>query len=214
LQLARKLGWPNANPVAEQPVHGRPVAPQPEIDRPVAEQLVHGKPVAPQPEISWRKVFVATAEASDEEMAERIERHRRERDPDFETIEVPLALPDIFARIDADVVVVDCLSLWLSNLLMRGDSTDKILKHVTALIAALRNWPGCSILVTNEVGMGIVPMHPLGRAFRDVAGMAHQRLSRAADELYFAALGTILRLKPGPVELCTDADCDEGEESE
>jgi adenosylcobinamide kinase/adenosylcobinamide-phosphate guanylyltransferase len=149
-----------------------------------------------------RRVYLATAEARDEEMADRIARHRHERGNEFETIEEPMDPAAALARVDADVVVVDCLTFWLANLLLRGDSPDHILQQVEGLIATIRERRCHVVLVTNEVGMGVVPEHPLGRAFRDVCGLAHQRVSRAADEVYFAALGMILRFKPGPVEVC------------
>jgi adenosylcobinamide kinase/adenosylcobinamide-phosphate guanylyltransferase len=149
-----------------------------------------------------RKVFLATAEARDQEMTERIADHRRRRGDDFETIEEPLAIAGALGQVDADVVVVDCVTFWLANLLFRGDGAERILDQVDGLIATLRERPMHAVLVTNEVGMGVVPDHPLGRAFRDVVGTAHQRLSRVADQLYFAVLGNILRLKPGPVEIC------------
>jgi adenosylcobinamide kinase/adenosylcobinamide-phosphate guanylyltransferase len=156
-----------------------------------------------------QRVFLATAEAGDQEMAERITHHQRQRGDEFETIEEPLALAAVIVRISADVVVVDCITFWLANLLLRGESAEQILEHVDDFIEVLRARSLNAVLVTNEVGMGIVPDHPLGRAFRDVCGIAHQRLSRASDQVYFAALGLILRLKPGPVAVCT---VPEGEE--
>jgi adenosylcobinamide kinase/adenosylcobinamide-phosphate guanylyltransferase len=149
-----------------------------------------------------RRVFLATAQAWDGEMTSRIAAHRAERAGDFETIEEPLELlPAVERARGADVLLLDCLTLWLSNLLLRGDSEAAIARQVEALAAALRAAPFPSIVVTNEVGMGIVPESPLGRTFRDVAGRAHQALAGRADHLYFAMLGTLLRLKPGPVAL-------------
>jgi adenosylcobinamide kinase/adenosylcobinamide-phosphate guanylyltransferase len=143
-----------------------------------------------------RRVFLATGQAGDGEMSERIARHRRTRGADFTTIEEPLAVPEAVRRQLCDVLVVDCLTLWLANLLLAEVSPEEILGRVDDLAVALAEGPGHAIVVTNEVGMGIVPETPLGRVFRDVAGSAHQRLSRAADEVYLAVLGTILRLKP------------------
>jgi adenosylcobinamide kinase/adenosylcobinamide-phosphate guanylyltransferase len=148
-----------------------------------------------------RRVFLATAEARDAEMRDRIARHRIERGPDFETIEAPLDVPEALAQIEADVVVLDCVTLWLSNLLCRGDATEDIVPRVDALVAAIDRRAFDAIVVTNEVGMGLVPDSALGRAFRDATGIAHQRLARVADQIYFGALGTMLRLKPGPVAL-------------
>ena len=149
-----------------------------------------------------RRWFVATAQALDLEMQQRIARHQAERGADFTTIEEPVevaaALDDVAG---ADVVVVDCLTLWLSNLLVRGENQRRIHERLDTLTAAIHRARFHLILVTNEVGMGLVPETPLGRLFRDVSGHAHQRLSQEMDEVYVAILGTILRLKPGPVEV-------------
>jgi adenosylcobinamide kinase/adenosylcobinamide-phosphate guanylyltransferase len=147
-----------------------------------------------------RRVFLATAQPLDAEMEGRIRAHRAERAGDFETIEEPLDLAGALGRAaGADVVLVDCLTLWLSNLLLRGETEREIAGKVAAVADALRAASHASIVVTNEVGMGIVPESALGRAFRDVAGRAHQVLAARADRIYFAALGTMLRLSPGPV---------------
>ena len=149
-----------------------------------------------------RRAFIATAQPFDAEMAARIAAHRAERAADFETIEEPV---DLLAALDrargTDVVLLDCLTLWLSNLLLRGDSEAAIAAKVAALSGALHEAPFASIVVTNEVGMGIVPESALGRAFRDVAGRAHQALAARADRIYFATLGIMLRLAPGPVQV-------------
>lgn len=147
-----------------------------------------------------RPVFVATAQALDEEMAARIARHRAERGPDFLTREVPLALPEALAELEAEVVVVDCLTLWLSNLLVAGIAPADIEGRIEALAAVLARRRFHAVLVTNEVGMGVVPETPLGRIFRDLTGRAHQRVARDADEIYLAALGLVLRVHPAPVE--------------
>lgn len=147
-----------------------------------------------------RRRFVATAQALDLEMQRRIARHRAERGTDFTTTEEAVEIPAFLDAVDdADVVVVDCLTLWLSNLLVRGESEGRIQERLSRLAAAVHGAQFHLILVTNEVGMGVVPETPLGRLFRDVAGHTHQRLSGEADEVYVAILGTILRLKPAPV---------------
>ena len=154
-----------------------------------------------------RRVFVATGQALDGEMTERIAAHVRTRGDDFRTIEEPLALPEALLAIagsdadgdGADVVVIDCLTLWLSNLVCRGDGEAQIVERVEALAAALAQRRFHALVVTNEVGLGIVPETPLGRLFRDVTGRAHQRLSAIADEIHLAILGTILRLRPEPL---------------
>jgi len=144
-----------------------------------------------------RRAFVATAEARDLEMRERIARHREERGAEFSTVEEPLELARAVSALrGVDVAVIDCLTLWLSNLLLRGERPEEIAASVEGLLAALATAP---ILVTNEVGMGVVPESALGRAFRDVAGRAHQVLAARADRLYLAVLGTVLRIRPGPI---------------
>ncbi len=154
-----------------------------------------------------RRVFIATAERSDDEMRARIERHVAERGAELETREVSLAVPEAIATMmdsasAPDVIVVDCATLWLSNLLLAGRTMDAALTHVDDLVCALRSRSATSVVVvTNEVGMGIVPATPLGRTFRDLAGLTNQRLAAAADEVYLAAMGLVLRLRPGPVEV-------------
>jgi len=151
-----------------------------------------------------RRLFIATAERSDDEMRDRIDRHRAERGGTFDTVEEPLALPEaIAADRDHDVIVVDCLTIWISNLLVGGASPDQVRARVDALADVVRGRRAHVVLVSNEVGMGLVPETPLGRVFRDVAGAAHQRLAPLADELYLAVTGVVLRLRPAPVEVVT-----------
>jgi adenosylcobinamide kinase/adenosylcobinamide-phosphate guanylyltransferase len=149
-----------------------------------------------------RRAFVATAQAFDDEMAERIARHQAERADRYRTIEAPVELAAALDRIaDVDVVVIDCLTLWLSNRLIADEPIASITLAIEELVGALRRAPCHVVLVTNEVGMGVVPPSPLGRAFRDLVGTAHQRLAACADELYLAAMGVVLRLRPSPVEV-------------
>jgi adenosylcobinamide kinase/adenosylcobinamide-phosphate guanylyltransferase len=152
--------------------------------------------------LGTRRVFVATGQAFDGEMDARIARHRAERGADFTTVEEPVALARVLRDQDrADVVLVDCLTLWLSNLLLRGDDEAAIAVAVADLIDALAARRLHVVLVTNEVGLGIVPDNALARTFRDVAGRAHQELAAIADEVHMAILGTVLRLRPGPIEV-------------
>ncbi len=142
-----------------------------------------------------RPAYLATAEAGDEEMRERIERHRRDRNRAFATYEEPLAVVERLAAIGNghDVVVMDCVSLWISNL-MAAD------KDVEGQIAALGEWlAGHSsprlIIVSNEVGLGVVPAHEMGRAFRDLAGRAHQRLAASCGAVVLIVAGLPMPLK-------------------
>ncbi|MEL6344389.1 MAG: bifunctional adenosylcobinamide kinase/adenosylcobinamide-phosphate guanylyltransferase [Myxococcota bacterium] len=147
-----------------------------------------------------RRVFIATAQAFDDEMRDRIVRHQDERGEQFDTLEVPLELPETLRQISScDVVLIDCLTLWVTNLLMAEN--EDIQGRMDELLAAIGAVDFPVVLVTNEVGLGIVPMNALARRFRDEVGRAHQKLSNAASEVYFGALGVMLRLKPGPVEM-------------
>jgi adenosylcobinamide kinase/adenosylcobinamide-phosphate guanylyltransferase len=147
-----------------------------------------------------RRCFIATAQAFDGEMRSRIDRHRAERGDDFETWEEPLDLPGAIVRAPGEaVLLVDCLTLWLSNLLCADVPQDQILARVDAVASAAAGRPGPTLIVTNEVGLGLVPDNPLGRAFRDVTGLAHQRLAAVADEIYAALMGVVLRLMPAPL---------------
>jgi len=151
-----------------------------------------------------RRLFIATAEASDHEMRDRIARHRAERGAGFDTLEEPRALPEALAADrNHDVILIDCLTIWISNLLVDGVPADAVDQRLTALMAALAARRSHVVIVSNEVGMGLVPDTPLGRVFRDVTGRAHQRIAAVADELYLAAMGVALRLRPGPVEVVT-----------
>ena len=156
-----------------------------------------------------RRAFLATAIAFDDEMRARIDAHVQERSGDFVTFDVPTELPAKLRELAQDprafsVVVVDCLTLWLTNVMLAEEDPVHADHTVEASIADLRetvqNLPFDLILVTNEVGMGIVPEHPLARRFRDHAGRLHQALSQEATEVHLAVLGVVLRLKPGPVE--------------
>jgi adenosylcobinamide kinase/adenosylcobinamide-phosphate guanylyltransferase len=135
-------------------------------------------------------------------MRARIEQHRRERGDDFATCEQPIAVAEaVRALRDCDVVVIDCVTLWLSNLLLAGVGEAQIRARVEALCDSVREQAIHAIVVSNEVGMGIVPDSELGRVFRDLAGSTHQRLARAADEVFLAAMGCVLRVRPAPVAL-------------
>lgn len=153
-------------------------------------------------QLGTRRVFVATAEVRDDEMRARVARHKEERAGRYRNLEVPRELcAALRALDDAEVVVVDCLTLWLSNLLLDGLTQAAIDARVQELCELLAARRAHTILVSNEVGLGIVPDNALARAFRDIAGSAHQRLGRVADEVYVGVFGQLLRLKPGPVEV-------------
>ncbi len=142
-----------------------------------------------------RRAFVATAQAFDDEMRARIARHRADRDGTFETIEEPLEAAAVLRSLGGrfDVAVVDCLTLWLSNLMLAG--REELEEETAQLVEAACQSPTQCILVTNEVGCGIVPENALARRFRDLAGTLNKRCAAAAVEAYWMAFGIPLRLK-------------------
>jgi adenosylcobinamide kinase/adenosylcobinamide-phosphate guanylyltransferase len=149
--------------------------------------------------VGGRVVFVATAEAGDPEMAARIARHRAERPRDWSTVETPTALASTLATLatQTDVVVVDCLNLWVSNLLHeRPDLSDADLSAETdQLENTIRAARHALILVSNEVGWGIHPETALGRRFRDALGLVNQAAARAADEVVLMVAGCPMVVK-------------------
>lgn len=142
--------------------------------------------------VSAPRVFVATAEAGDGEMADRIAAHQAERGEDWTLIEAPVDLVGALAAAKGQNVLIDCMTLWLSNL-MHHEHDCAV--ETTNLIAALQAAQGAVVLVSNEVGMGLAPMNALGRAFRDEQGRLNQRIAAMADRVEFVAAGLPLRLK-------------------
>ena len=142
-------------------------------------------------------VYIATAEIRDDEMAERIARHRDRRGPDWTTVEEPLALPDRLLTLAEPglVVLVDCLTLWLSNLMeAERDVALEAARHAAVLAEAR----GPVVLVSNEVGSGIMPMNALARRFADEQGRLNQTIAAAVETVFLVAAGLPLRLKPNP----------------
>ncbi|MGB1214708.1 MAG: bifunctional adenosylcobinamide kinase/adenosylcobinamide-phosphate guanylyltransferase [Pikeienuella sp.] len=142
--------------------------------------------------VSAPRVFVATAEAGDGEMADRIAAHQAERGKDWTLIEAPVDLVGALAAAKGQNVLIDCMTLWLSNL-MHHEHDCAV--ETANLIAALQAAQGAVVLVSNEVGMGLAPMNALGRAFRDEQGRLNQRIAAMADRVEFVAAGLPLRLK-------------------
>ena len=141
-----------------------------------------------------RLVYLATGQAFDAEMADRIGRHRADRGPRWRTVECPIDLPAAVAReaVAGTVVLVDCLTLWASNVLLAAGDADAA---SAALQAALGAAAGPVIIVSNEVGLGIVPENALARQFRDIAGRLHQDVAAMADAVFFVAAGLPIRMK-------------------
>mgnify|MGYP000041119386 CR=1 FL=1 len=148
-----------------------------------------------------RAWFLATARTGDPELDERIARHRRERPADWPTIDVGMDLVAALAATDpSEPVLIDGLTLWLSAIL--GDEPapidDLLDGPVAAALDAIRGRPGPVIVVSDDVGGGVVPMHPLARAYRDLVGIVHQRLAAEADQAVLLVAGLPVWLKGGP----------------
>lgn len=145
-----------------------------------------------------RPAYLATAQALDGEMRERVRAHRASRSVHFATIEEPLALAEAIRRGAAsrDAILVDCLTLWITNLLGAGHNVANAVEHLADTLQATTE---CRVvLVSNEVGLGIVPDNALARTFRDLAGAAHQRLAGICDDVYFVVAGLPMTLKGRP----------------
>jgi adenosylcobinamide kinase/adenosylcobinamide-phosphate guanylyltransferase len=142
--------------------------------------------------------FIATAQALDDEMSARIQKHRVERSLNWETLEVPLGIAAYAEQIKSDIVILDCITLLVSNLLMRFVKDDlvdeepfiiEVEKEVNQLIAKMLAQKQDWIIVSNEVGLGLVPPYQMGRVYRDGLGWANQRLAREADKVIFMVAG-------------------------
>ncbi|MBO6790488.1 MAG: bifunctional adenosylcobinamide kinase/adenosylcobinamide-phosphate guanylyltransferase [Dinoroseobacter sp.] len=142
------------------------------------------------------RVYIATAQAYDVEMKSKIEAHKEMRGPDWTTIEAPFDMPDVLANVSQEkIVLIDCLTLWLSNLLL---SDADLSTACTALNRAISDCPAPVVAVSNETGMGIVPEHALGRQFRAAQGQLNQRIAANADRVAYVVAGLPLWLKGGP----------------
>lgn len=139
-----------------------------------------------------RVSFVATAEALDEEMQQRIAKHRAERPPAWETLEAPLEVAQAVQQARHRVVLLDCLTLWVSNLMLAERAVLPAVEH----LLAIRAQTGRTLLVvSNEVGLGIVPENPLARRYRDLLGAANQRIAQEAQQVYLLVAGIPVQIK-------------------
>lgn len=148
--------------------------------------------------------FIATAQALDDEMSARIQKHRAERPVNWDTLEVPLAISAYTKQIESEVVILDCITLLVSNLLMQFVQDDlvneapfklAVQKEVEELIAAMRGQERDWIIISNELGLGLVPPYQMGRVYRDWLGWANQRLAREADKVIFMVAGIPMVIK-------------------
>ena len=144
--------------------------------------------------VPGRKAYIATAQALDDEMKERIRRHREERPGEWETHEEPLDIAALIKNIggDYDVILIDCLTLWTSNLLLSGEDMER---RFASLHSSLNACGAALFIVSNEVGSGIVPDTPLSRRFRDLAGSLNQKVAGIADDVYLVTAGIPLKIK-------------------
>jgi len=163
-------------------------------------------PFTPSPPFSLQplKAYIATAAALDDEMKERIQRHRRERGQGWDTVEEPLDIVKAINDLSGySVILLDCLTLWISNLMLNGREIENdierflncLRQHLTPSPLHPFISPSTIIIVSNEVGMGIVPENGLARRFRDVAGMVNQKVAEIADEVYLVVSGIPVKIK-------------------
>lgn len=144
----------------------------------------------PQP-----RAFVATAQAYDDEMRDRIARHQEERAEEFATCEEPFDLPVAIRKLEVThpVIIVDCLTLWLTNLLLQQESS--MAARIADFLAVVQSSPATIIAVTNEVGCGIVPENALARQFRDLQGRLNQDAAQVSREVYWMVFGCPMKVK-------------------
>ncbi len=151
-------------------------------------------------------LFIATAAASDDEMRERIEHHRAARPPEWQTLEAPMniaaALESKVSKFWNGVILLDCITLLISNILLSlpedssfEDAMQKVKNEIESLIEAQKKIGGEWIVVSNEVGLGLVPPYPLGRMYRDALGRANQMLARASNKVVFMVAGIPMNVK-------------------
>jgi adenosylcobinamide kinase/adenosylcobinamide-phosphate guanylyltransferase len=154
-----------------------------------AEKLAHS--------LAGKRAYIATAQALDPEMAARIAKHQKDRGNSWDTYEEPLAVSELLHKLSGryQVLLLDCLTLWLSNVMAHTDGDKAVFSRSEDLVNALKAFDGACIVVSNEVGLGIVPDNPLARKFRDLAGTLNQKVAQAADEVYFTAAGIPVKIK-------------------
>ena len=136
-------------------------------------------------QIPGHKIFIATCMPHDKEMEERVLLHKKQRSRAWTTLEVPVRLPEEISKNSQkeNVILVDCLTLWISNLILENNDQENIDGHIRKLVRSLEKAQCPIILVSNEVGTGIVPENRLARRFRDIAGFTNQKVAACADKL-------------------------------
>lgn len=148
--------------------------------------------------------FIATAQAFDDEMSARIQKHKAERPVSWETFELPLHIAPSVSQIKSDLVILDCITLWVTNLLMQFVNDDLVDEapfmqasqaETEKLLAAIRNTEQDWLIVSNEVGLSLVPPYQMGRVYRDALGWVNQRLAQEADKVIFMVAGIPMSVK-------------------
>ena len=148
--------------------------------------------------------FLATAQALDKEMSARIQKHQAERPAGWQTLEIPCDIASHSKQIESDVVILDCITLLVSNLLMQFVKDDRmdeapfmqaVQKEIDGLVETIREREREWFIISNEVGLGLVPPYPMGRVYRDALGWANQRLAREADHVLFLVAGIPMKIK-------------------
>ncbi len=158
---------------------------------PAITQLPSPSITTPNPK---EKIFIATARPVDREMQDKIERHKKERGSDFNTVEEAIHLATVLKKLNPSTAIIDCLTLWLSNLFFEVGESEK-LQEMESLIDALKEFEGNLIIVTNEVGWGIIPQDEISRRYQAELGSLNQKVAQICDEVYALILRIPLKIK-------------------
>ena len=148
-------------------------------------------------QIPGQKIFLATCMPDDKEMEQRVLRHQQQRSSAWETLEVPFFLPEAIHKnsIEGHVILVDCLTLWINNLILEDDKPENIDNHIQKLTESIEKAECPVILVSNEVGTGIVPENKLARLFRDIAGFTNQKVAACVNRVIWMVAGIPVKIK-------------------
>jgi adenosylcobinamide kinase/adenosylcobinamide-phosphate guanylyltransferase len=148
-------------------------------------------------QIPGQKIFIATCTPQDKEMEQRVLHHRQQRSRVWETLEVPFFLPEAIHKkgTKGHVMLVDCLTLWINNLILNDDKPENIDNHIQKLTQSIEKVECPVILVSNEVGTGIVPENKLARLFRDITGFANQKVAACVDSVIWMVAGIPVKIK-------------------
>ena len=147
--------------------------------------------------LARRVAFVATCEPLDKEMKKRIDAHKKSRPREWKTFEVPQKISPLLSSINAafEVVIIDCITLLVTNLLLRGYKEAAVEREIKKMCRLLKKMPADAVIVSNEVGLGIVPENEIAREFRDIAGRMNQIIAAGSDEVFFMVSGLPLKIK-------------------